>query len=232
MAGLAVQLIQLIDDFQEEDPNWYLLQTKLTYDSLLVNKDGEIFLADLDDMVIIDKSLFGEQSIRSHPSLLNDEVCNEVCFEKFNQRFLKAFNTSSSSPSPECGQIQKYFGQQMYAMICRNIFSTSDSSSIELNQNSGSGLLRLVPNKDKENVDDLLRECIYETSPGGRKQAIDELRDLLKSYLHFEENNEDNHNNEKNNEDDEDNDIDDNEISNNQNKDKPKAEKNLILTKT
>ncbi|CAG2106171.1 unnamed protein product [Medioppia subpectinata] len=193
IAGLAVQIIQLVDDLQDEDPNWYYLHTELTIDSYVVNTEGEVFLSDLNHMLVIDKSLLEDHSLRRQQSLLHSQVCNEPCFQTFHKRFLEAFNTTSSLPSLECQRVHLYYGQHMYAMICRNIFSSLEMSAAAGDDSqrppSGSsgrpsgghpsplasvrtGLLSSVPNKDRENVDDLLRECVYETSPGGRKQAL------------------------------------------------------------
>lgn len=49
------------------------------------------------------------------------------------------------------------------------------------------GLLHSVPDKDRETVEDLLRECVQETNIGGRKQAVDELREILEKYLNYDD---------------------------------------------
>ncbi|CAG2171725.1 unnamed protein product [Oppiella nova] len=132
MAGIGVQIIQLVDDLQDSDADWYYLATDLTADSFAVNSEGEVFLSDLNRVLVIDKSVFtgaDKRTARSRQSLLDSRVCNEPCFQTFHNRFKQAFNTTSSLPSLECQRVDVYYGQRMYAMICRNIFSAVESSA-------------------------------------------------------------------------------------------------------
>jgi hypothetical protein len=50
------------------------------------------------------------------------------------------------------------------------------------------GLLHSVPSFERtenmqQKIDDALRECVHETKPGGRVQAINEMSDILALYL-------------------------------------------------
>jgi hypothetical protein len=173
-AALAVQLIQMVQDFQEGDANWFLLHTNLVPDKLLVTKHGELMLDDMDDVVIFDKALVGQNQ---GADLLRAEICNEPCFEKLHHQFI-------GSDLPDCELVPSLYGEQMYVMLCRNILRVCSDSE---GSSNCSGLLKSVPKKDAESVADLVRECIYETSPGGRKQAITELRDILRGYMRFED---------------------------------------------
>lgn len=54
------------------------------------------------------------------------------------------------------------------------------------------GLLHSIPPKVKNHVEELLRECVQETVPSGRKKAVSDLRDILENYVNI--NDSDGHN--------------------------------------
>lgn len=51
------------------------------------------------------------------------------------------------------------------------------------------GLLHAIPPKTKDFIEDLLRECVQETKPNGRKKAISDLRDVLENYVNINDSN-------------------------------------------
>ncbi|XP_076332813.1 divergent protein kinase domain 2B-like isoform X2 [Tachypleus tridentatus] len=185
-AGLASQILQLVDDFQNEDPNWYFLYTEFSYNSLSVTKEGEILLTDLQDVTIIDKTLFPPKDLVSGT---NERLCNEICFQKFTSDILTSPNVTDV-----CSQLRHY-GQLMYAIVCKEILSDLEEHKMEglLNYEKNkdqqksrySGLLHSPPEKDKENIEEVLRECVQETSAGGRNQAVEDLQDILENYLSY-----------------------------------------------
>lgn len=185
-AGIALQILQLVEDLQEEDSEWYFLNTDFTYENLMQTKDGEIILINLQDMAVIDKSIFPK---RVNSVLLEGEICNELCFHKFSWDIVQ-------SSQLICPQISKY-GNLMQALVCQQILSDLDEhkSNVygKLTENLGTairqhkGLLHSVPEPDHDTIEDLLRECVQETNVGGRKQAVEELRDLLEKYLNYED---------------------------------------------
>lgn len=74
--------------------------------------------------------------------------------------------------------------------LCTNCFHTTFFYSFE-------GLLHSIPEKDTQVLEDLLQECVAETSAGGRMQAAEELKDLLGEYVSDDDNeaNDDDENN-------------------------------------
>ncbi|XP_022254124.1 uncharacterized protein LOC106469853 isoform X2 [Limulus polyphemus] len=193
-AGLASQLLQLVDDFQNEDPNWYFLYTEFSYNSLSVTKEGEILLTNLQDVAIIDKTLF--------PQRTNERLCNDICFQKFTRDILTSPNVTGV-----CSQLRHY-GQLMYAIVCKQILSDLEEHKTEgffnydgnkdQQKSEYSGLLHSPPEKDRENIEEVLRECVQETTAGGRNQAVEELQDILEIYLSY---NDVDHENEDGNDD-------------------------------
>lgn len=186
-AGLASQILQLVDDFQNEDPNWYFLYTEFSYNSLSVTKEGEILLTDLQDVAIIDKTLF--TPTEDLISGTNERLCNEICFQKFTRDILTSPNVTDV-----CSQLRHY-GQLMYAIVCKEILSDLEEHKMEgffnyeknkdQQKSRYSGLLHSPPEKDKENIEEVLRECVQETSAGGRNQAVEDLQDILENYLSY-----------------------------------------------
>ncbi|XP_022250473.1 deleted in autism-related protein 1 homolog isoform X2 [Limulus polyphemus] len=199
-AGLAAQLLQLVDDFQNEDPNWYFLYTEFSYNSFSVTNEGEVLLTDLQDMIIIDKTLFTQVGPHSTQS---ERLCNEMCYQKFTRDIM-----TSEYVTNVCSQV-KHYGQLMFAIVCKEILSDLEEHKTggffnydgnKVHQRSEyRGLLHSPPEKDKDNIEELLRDCVQETLAGGRKQAVEELQETLDKYLTY--NDIDDEKNDKNDDD-------------------------------
>lgn len=183
-AGLAVQVLQLVEDFEEEDPQWYFLYLGFTLDGIAVTKEGEVVVIDLDNIVILDKSSF-PADMSKHAA--NAGLCNEICFQEIT---LKMFASCS---------YKSEYGQLMYAIVCKQVLSdiaehkaegffNFDGHRIHKKQDSP-GLLHSIPPKTKDFIENLLRECVQETKPNGRKKAIAELRDILENYVNINDSN-------------------------------------------
>ncbi|GFR04396.1 tigger transposable element-derived protein 6 [Trichonephila clavata] len=227
-AGLAVQVLQLVEDFenmhefssllpvmskflfmenqinskcddfeckcysphlisvQEEDPQWYFLYLGFSLDGIVVTKEGEVVVIDLDNLVILDKATFPPDLQKSG---VKSELCNEVCFQRIT---LELFYTSKNTSA--CTHVSEY-SQLMYAIVCKQVLSdigehraegffNFDGHRIHKKQEN-LGLLHKIPYKIKDHIEDLLRECVQETKPNGRKAAVTELREILDNYVNI-----------------------------------------------
>ncbi|XP_055930257.1 uncharacterized protein LOC129960713 isoform X2 [Argiope bruennichi] len=185
-AGLAVQVLQLVEDFEEEDPQWYFLYLGFSLDGIVVTKEGEVVVIDLDNLAILDKATFVPDKRRS---ATKTELCNEVCFQRIT---LDLFYSSKNSSA--CTQVSEY-GQLMYAIVCKQVLSdigehraegffNFDGHRIHKKQEN-LGLLHKIPYKIKDHIEDLLRECVQETKPNGRKVAVAELKEILENYVNI-----------------------------------------------
>ncbi|XP_054721807.1 LOW QUALITY PROTEIN: uncharacterized protein LOC129231503 [Uloborus diversus] len=182
-AGLAVQVLQLVEDFEEEDPQWYFLYFAFSLDAIVVTSEGELIAIDLDNLVVIDKSFLPSDTNKLTSS---NGLCNEICFQKITLQLL--YNPSNTS----CSFVSEY-GQLMYAIACKQVLSNIDEHKVEGFFNfdghrihkklESAGLLHSIPIKAKEKIENLLRECVQETKPNGRRRAVAELRDVLESYV-------------------------------------------------
>ncbi|GFV68552.1 tigger transposable element-derived protein 6 [Trichonephila clavipes] len=233
-AGLAVQVLQLVEDFEnmhefssllpvmnyiiadkllkrrqnvvetfrknkpsfflnldpyepkEEDPQWYFLYLGFSLDGIVVTKEGEVVVIDLDNLVILDKATFPPDLQKSG---VKSELCNEVCFQRIT---LELFYTSKNTSA--CTHVSEY-SQLMYAIVCKQVLSNIgehrtegffnfDGHRIHKKQEN-LGLLHKIPYKIKDHIEDLLRECVQETKPNGRKAAVTELREILDNYVNI-----------------------------------------------
>ncbi|GFY60090.1 tigger transposable element-derived protein 6 [Trichonephila inaurata madagascariensis] len=195
-AGLAVQVLQLVEDFEnmhefssllpEEDPQWYFLYLGFSLDGIVVTKEGEVVVIDLDNLVILDKATFPPDLQKSG---VKSELCNEVCFQRIT---LELFYTSKNTSA--CTHVSEY-SQLMYAIVCKQVLSdigehrtegffNFDGHRIHKKQEN-LGLLHKIPYKIKDHIEDLLRECVQETKPNGRKAAVTELREILDNYVNI-----------------------------------------------
>ncbi|GFU54348.1 tigger transposable element-derived protein 6 [Nephila pilipes] len=185
-AGLAVQVLQLVEDFEEEDPQWYFLYLGFSLDGIVVTKEGEVVVIDLDNLVILDKATFPPDLQKSG---VKSELCNEVCFQKIT---LELFYTSKNTSA--CTRVSE-FSQLMYAIVCKQVLSdiaehrtegffNFDGHRVHKKQEN-LGLLHQIPYKIKDHIEDLLRECVQETKPNGRKAAVIELREMLDNYVNI-----------------------------------------------
>ncbi|GBM95963.1 hypothetical protein AVEN_146470-1 [Araneus ventricosus] len=177
---------QTEDIIKEEDPQWYFLYLGFSLDGIVVSKEGEVVVIDLDNLVILDKATFPPDV---HRSATKTDLCNEVCFQKIT---LDLFYTSKNSSA--CTHVSEY-GQLMYAIVCKQVLSdigehraegffNFDGHRIHKKQEN-LGLLHKIPYKIKDHVEDLLRECVQETKPNGRKVAVAELREILENYVNI-----------------------------------------------
>lgn len=186
-ASLAAQILTMVDDFMEDDPEWYLFYAAWTIEKLAVNKEGEVVLTDLSNMAIVDKSLFRDEYDEGS-EVRNEEMCNQECFQKFTAEVYREDN----SLDEVCARVEDV-GHLMYAAVCAMILSDMkqhkyvDYFSGSTNQHQlprlTNGLLHSIPASDRSTVEELLAECVDEAAPGGRLQAAQELREFLSDFL-------------------------------------------------
>ncbi|KAK7074243.1 hypothetical protein SK128_015004 [Halocaridina rubra] len=195
-ASLAAQILTMVDDFMEDDPEWYLFYAAWSLDKLAVNKEGEVVLTDLSNMAIVDKSLFRDDYDEGTGGR-GEEICNQECFQKFTAEVYREDN----SLDEVCARVEDV-GHLMYAAVCAMILSDMkqhkyiDYFSSSPNQHQQprltNGLLHNIPASDRSTVEELLAECVDEAAPGGRLQAAQELREFLSDFLDENEDEDDN----------------------------------------
>ncbi|XP_019638440.1 PREDICTED: deleted in autism protein 1 homolog [Branchiostoma belcheri] len=179
-AGIAVQLLQLVDTLRGKDPDWVLFLTDVSFQNFAVDSRGRVRLIDLDDVMVIDR-----RTVVSHELT---EMCNEQCYVDFQN---KLFNDPY-----HCQDILRYT-PMMYASICARILSNhlkyperrNWGESSEANEEQSTedkveeplkGLLHDPPGEINGPLEDALRQCVQETQPGGRLNAVLTLQQLLK----------------------------------------------------
>ncbi|XP_045595957.2 divergent protein kinase domain 2A isoform X1 [Procambarus clarkii] len=186
-ASLAAQILTMVDDFMEDDPEWYLFYGLWSLDKLAVNKEGEVVLTDLANMAVVDKNLFREDYEDGNENRAQ-EVCNKECFQKFTGEVYR----ESHDTDEVCSRVEDV-GHLMYAAVCAMILSDMEqhkyvdyftsATNQQKQPRSTRGLLHDIPASDRATVEELLAECVDEAAPGGRLQAAQELRDFLSDFL-------------------------------------------------
>ncbi len=53
---LALQILQMVEDFRTASPDWMLVFGNITYDNLAVTKEGRIKVVNLQDVMVVDKA--------------------------------------------------------------------------------------------------------------------------------------------------------------------------------
>ncbi|XP_078679281.1 divergent protein kinase domain 2A-like [Branchiostoma floridae x Branchiostoma belcheri] len=179
-AGIAVQLLQLVDTLRGKDPDWVLFLADVSFQNFAVDSRGRVRLIDLDDVMVIDR-----RTVVSHELT---EMCNEQCYVDFQN---KLFNDPY-----HCQDILRYT-PMMYASICARILSnhlkyperrnwgeTSEANEEQSTEDKVEeplkGLLHDPPGEINGPLEDALRQCVQETQPGGRLNAVLTLQQLLK----------------------------------------------------
>ncbi|XP_066282929.1 divergent protein kinase domain 2A-like [Branchiostoma lanceolatum] len=176
-ANLSLQLLQMLDDFQNKDPDWLLLAGDVSMENFAVSPDGQLILSDLAAMTIISKHDLDRNSTVKRAS-----VCNEACFKKFVHNLL-------ARPETSCRQAGRY-SQLMYAHACQRILGcwqtdrsgqgrVTLSSSKDTACEHGRGLLHGPPRGAKRELENLLTDCVEETKPDGRTTALKQIKVLL-----------------------------------------------------
>ncbi|XP_066274579.1 divergent protein kinase domain 2A-like [Branchiostoma lanceolatum] len=174
-ADIAVQLLQLIGTLLEKDPDWVLFFVDVSLQNFAVDSRGWVRLIDLDDVMVIDR-----RAVVTHEE--QAEMCNEQCYMDFQQKLF--------SDQYHCKDILKYT-PMMYASICARLLSNlhkhperrkwGETSEESEEQNVGDkGLLHDPPIEIMGPLEGALGQCVQETEPGGRLNAVLTLQRILK----------------------------------------------------
>ncbi|XP_078661008.1 divergent protein kinase domain 2A-like [Branchiostoma floridae x Branchiostoma belcheri] len=174
---LTLKVLELVDKLTNNDQGWVIMPTDLGYDNIVVNSEWELYVIDVEDVVILD--------LASMPGdlLVEREVCNEDCF----------YDLTVKADEPEedktCVQPYKHIGATYY-FLCHEILTDeaknmSDMDYETLESPNPGGLLHDPPEDIEKDgtLASLLNECLYENTPGGRMKAVTELKALLKKWL-------------------------------------------------
>ena len=124
-------MLQLIDGFLNDDSNWLIFTTALTIENFIVTEGGQVFLNDLNEVMLIDKELFPDEDGSGKYRANSDSmICDINCFENF---YDSLFNTGDMKQNNEnvkhktsdkCYEIHKY-APHMFSLVCKNVLRTN-----------------------------------------------------------------------------------------------------------
>ncbi|XP_078576825.1 divergent protein kinase domain 2A-like [Branchiostoma floridae x Branchiostoma japonicum] len=174
-ADIAVQLLQLVDTLRERDPDWVLLLTDISFENFAVDSHGQLRLIDLDDVMVFDR----RTAVGSHQEKV---ICNEECYMDWQKKI--------TSDQDHCKDFHKYT-QMMYASICARLLSNllehpdrhdwGDEGDFKVKEEiPGKGLLHDPPVEIRGPLESALGQCVEETHPRGRLDAVLTLKQTLK----------------------------------------------------
>jgi hypothetical protein len=189
---LASQILQLIDGFLNDDSTWLIFTTALTIDNFIVTEGGQVFLNDLNEVMLIDKELFPDEDGSGKYRTNSDSmICDINCFENFydslfisgdikqkNEK-VKPKTSENYKTSEKCYEIHKY-APHMFTLVCKNVLRTNYNTK---------GLLHSLINLkisddntseiDSKEVDLLLKKCAEDSDLSLRESAAMELIEIL-----------------------------------------------------
>ncbi|KAI8486369.1 hypothetical protein Bbelb_358680 [Branchiostoma belcheri] len=183
-ANIALQLLDMIDNFRNSDPNWMVIFFDFRYDNFAVNDYGRLSLIDFDDVMLLDR----EESIV-------EELTEPRNFEHF-----KAFRAQVEgyivNNNDFCSDIPQY-SQMMYAVACVRLLSYLPEHLSQANPMDPEphkhrppeghvkppGLLWGPPEQEAKVLEPLLRGCVDESVAGGRLEAVEKLRAVLRKSV-------------------------------------------------
>ncbi|XP_066274610.1 divergent protein kinase domain 2A-like [Branchiostoma lanceolatum] len=179
-AKIALQLLDMIDKFRNGDPNWLVIFFDFRYDNFAVNDYGRLTLIDFDDVMLIDR----KKSVAEEKT----EPCNLKCLKAFLAK-VEGYVMNSNS---YCADIPQY-SQMMYAVACVRLLShlpehVSHPNPMDPKPKRDTpegvvkppGLLWGPPEHEAKELEVLLRGCFEEKVAGGRLEAVEKLRALLR----------------------------------------------------
>ncbi|XP_072021218.1 divergent protein kinase domain 2A-like [Amphiura filiformis] len=186
---LALQILQMVEDFLTASPSWMLFFVDYRFDNLCVSEDGKIQLIDMEDVVIIDKEEIKAMEKR-HPTPVVNISCNEEClFSKGRSIY--------EDPIHQCGRMTSFASPVMHMLVCQRLLSDLETTKyirmFDKNPNRSKedhlvGLLHDIPDELEPKLSELLYECVFESKPGSRMYAVKALKMLLgivkKSFNH------------------------------------------------
>ncbi|XP_064645473.1 divergent protein kinase domain 2A-like [Lineus longissimus] len=179
-AALGLQLLRMIEDFVAKDAEWLIIYPDIRYPNFAVDKDGYVLAIDLDNVMIIDK-----KNVENYIKNVEvPEYCNGDCFRSLAQ----GFQSDLSQRPQHCAKVSLLAKDLMYAMLCQKIFSdSSDHKGYHMFDNKKTsvrqerGLLHSPP-EDTVYFQQLLNECVAQTGPDGRHEAVSQIKSFLEKF--------------------------------------------------
>lgn len=182
-ADLALQLLNMVEDFLEGDPNWVILFVDFIMAQFRVKANGKVLLIDAEDIGIIDRR-YVQKYGRHKPNA----PCNIECFTAFANYLINGTSTTRQEHDQWCAETLHVVGSAMKALVCSRILSNIPQHKVndtfdtkKHHSHDETGLLHSIP-VEVERTESLLRECVVETSAGGRDKAFKELQLVLIPY--------------------------------------------------
>ena len=154
-------------------------------DNFIVTEGGQVFLNDLNEVMLIDKELFpDEDGSGKYRSSSDSMICDINCFDKFYDSLFESSdghqtqNVKNKTPE-KCYEVHKY-APHMFSLVCKNIFRTNYNNK---------GLLHSLNNLkisedntseiDSAEVATLLTKCVENSDLSVRESAAMELIEIL-----------------------------------------------------
>jgi hypothetical protein len=191
-AELGLQLLSLVQVLWHADRRWFALYKDFEFENIAVSHEKEVFLVDYEDLSIIENTDFDEandEDRHEEHRFGHNVTCNADCFERVLSR-LSSETVSKAERAEHCESLHSISGSLMYSTLCRNILSDIQEHRAIANKGGTAyrGLLHSIPNFEEvkdvpEKITNALRECVSETTAGGRIQAVNEIADLLSIFI-------------------------------------------------
>ena len=178
---LASQILQTIDGFINDDANWLIFTTALTMENFIVTEGGQVFLNDLNEVMLIDKELSpeedGEGKYRSAAS--DSLICDINCFDSFYNSIFNDKNKASDKTPEKCNEVHKY-APHMFTIVCKNVLRTNYNNKGLLHSLTNLKITEDNTNEiDPKEVDNLLKKCAEDSDLSVRESAALELIEIL-----------------------------------------------------
>ena len=178
---LASQILQTIDGFINDDANWLIFTTALSIENFIVTEGGQVFLNDLNEVMLIDKELTpeedGEGKYRSATS--DSMICDINCFDSFYNSIFNDKSKDKDKTPEKCYDIHKY-APHMFTIVCKNVLRTNYNnkgllhslSNLKISEDNTSEI-------DPKEVEILLKKCAEDSDLSVRESAALELIEIL-----------------------------------------------------
>ena len=115
--NLASQVLQLIDGFIQDDPNWLLFTRDLSYDNFIVTNANQVFLKDLSHIMLIDRNLFLSEDDNTNNS--SDNWTDDK-FDDFYEDLVETKNDTKYHE--KCSKVFDH-AAHMFSLVCKFILS-------------------------------------------------------------------------------------------------------------
>ncbi len=180
-ADLAVQVMQMIDLFSSGDSELLLMVNDFNIDHFIVDDEGRVLYSDLSNVLIAERAFTGAEGGTGGAAKAEKVKCNEQCFKTFTSDL---YSTNPATRASACPKLDIMAGNIMHSLACKHILSDLDTHKQSRPHGQRlPGLLHTFPDKHKDELNEMLEECVDEKEPGGRLQSVEELQDILQEYV-------------------------------------------------